>query len=106
MGRGNRKKSISKELVVVSLGRSAVGNIIKFVPGVGTIAGASINAGVASAITESFRLGYLLRLLNDGEDIFEQAMSFKGQYHTLFKALKKNTKQIILKYIPLARTFV
>ena len=81
-------KSISKELVVVSLGRSAVGNIIKFVPGVGTIAGASINAGVASAITES--LGWVtVKMLNDGEDIFEQAMSFKGQYHTLFKALKK-----------------
>lgn len=29
-------------------------------------------------------------MLNDGEDIFEQAMSFKGQYHTLFKALKKH----------------
>lgn len=87
MGQGIAK-SISKELVVVSLGRSAVGNIIKFVPGVGTIAGASINAGVASAITES--LGWVtVKMLNDGEDIFEQAMSFKGQYHTLFKALKK-----------------
>lgn len=81
-------KSVSKELVVVSVGRSTVGNIVKFVPAVGTVTGAVINATVASAITES--LGWVtVKMLNDGEDIFEHVMSFKGQYQTLFRALKK-----------------
>ncbi|NEX86908.1 YcjF family protein [Enterococcus durans] len=85
-------KSLSKELVVVSLGRSAVGNLVKFVPAVGIVTGAAINATVASAITES--LGWVtVKMLNDGEDIFEQVMSFKGQFQTLFRALKTVSKK-------------
>ena len=85
-------KSLSKELVVVSLGRSAVGNLVKFVPAVGTVTGAAINATVASAITES--LGWVtVKMLNYGEDIFEQVMSFKGQFQTLFRALKTVSKK-------------
>ncbi|STP29724.1 GTPase domain-containing protein [Enterococcus durans] len=85
-------KSLSKELVVVSLGRSAVGNLVKFVPAVGTVTGAAINATVASAITES--LGWVtVKMLNDGEDIFEQVMSFKGQFQTLFRAFKTVSKK-------------
>src|SRR5699024_6408988 len=84
-------KSLSKELVVVSLGRSAVGNLVKFVPAVGTVTGAAINATVASAITES--LGWVtVKMLNDGEDIFEQMLSFKGQFRTLLKLLQGSTK--------------
>ncbi|MEX0380593.1 YcjF family protein [Leuconostoc sp. MS02] len=82
-------RSLSKELVVVGLGRSAVGNIIKFVPAVGTVAGAAINASVAVSITEA--LGWTtVKMLNDGEDLFEQAMSFRGQFNILFKALYKS----------------
>lgn len=85
-------KSITKELVVVSFGRSAVGNILKFVPVVGTIGGGAVNAVVAMAITES--LGWVtVKMLNDGEDIFEQVMSFKGQFNTLFKALQSASKK-------------
>jgi uncharacterized protein (DUF697 family) len=84
-------KSLSKELVVVGLGRSAVGNIIKFIPAVGTVSGAVINASVAVSITEA--LGWVtVKMLNDGEDIFEQAMSFRGQFEILFKALRKAKK--------------
>ena len=84
-------KSLSRELIVVGLGRSAVGNILKLVPAVGTVAGAAINGAVASTITES--LGWVtVKMLNDGEDIFEQAMSFKGQFNTLFKTLKNSSK--------------
>lgn len=36
-----------------TLGRTAVTSIMKFVPGVGTIAGAVIGSGVAVAVTES-----------------------------------------------------
>lgn len=84
-------KSLSRELIVVGLGRGAVGNILKLVPAVGTVAGAAINGAVASTITES--LGWVtVKMLNDGEDIFEQAMSFKGQFNTLFKALQSTSK--------------
>ena len=76
-------KSLSKELIVVGLGRSAVGNIVKLIPAVGTVAGAAINGTVASTITES--LGWVtVKMLNDGEDIFEQVTTFKGQFNTLF----------------------
>jgi uncharacterized protein (DUF697 family) len=84
-------KSLSRELIVVGLGRGAVGNILKLVPAVGTVAGAAINGVVASTITES--LGWVtVKMLNDGEDIFDQAMSFKGQFNTLFKTLQKSSK--------------
>lgn len=83
--------SISKELVVVGLGRSAVGNLMKLIPTVGIIAGAAINGVVASTITEA--LGWTtVKMLNDGEDIFEELTSFKGQFKTLSKALKSSTK--------------
>lgn len=84
-------KSLSKELVVVGLGRSAVGNMLKLVPGVGTVARAAVNATVASTIIES--LGWVtVKMLNDGEDIFEQMMSFKGQFRTLLKLLQGSNK--------------
>lgn len=84
---GSLGKSLTKELVVVSFGRSAVGNILKFIPVVGTISGGAVNAVVAMAITES--LGWVtVKMLNDGEDIFDQVMSFKGQFDTLFKAIQ------------------
>ena len=84
-------KSLSRELIGVGFGRAAVGNILKLVPAVGTVAGAAINGAVASTITES--LGWVtVKMLNDGEDIFDQAMSFKGQFDTLFKTLQNSNK--------------
>jgi len=84
-------KSLSKELVVVGLGRGAVGNIVKLIPAVGTVAGAAINATVASTITES--LGWItVKMLNDGEDIFEQVTSVKGQLRTLSRTLQNSSK--------------
>lgn len=86
-------KSLSKELVIVGLGRSAVGNVLKFIPAVGTVTGAAINATVASTITES--LGWVtVKMLHDGEDVFEQAMSFKGQFQGLFKSLQNSNKTV------------
>lgn len=81
-------KSLSKELVLVGLGRSAVGNILKLVPVVGTVTGAAINATVAMSITEA--LGWLtVKMLNDGEDIFNDVLSFKNQFKTLFGVLQR-----------------
>ncbi|MGX7150478.1 YcjF family protein [Enterococcus ureasiticus] len=85
-------KSLGKEIVVVGLGKSAVGNIIKFIPGVGTVAGAAINATVASTITET--LGWVtVKMLNDGEDIFEQTMTFQGQFQKLFNVVQNSNKK-------------
>lgn len=80
-------KSMSKELIVVGLGKSAVGNIMKIVPAVGTVTGAVVNASVASVITEA--LGWVtVKMLNDGEDLFDQLTSFRGQFMSLFQLLK------------------
>ncbi|OJG69270.1 hypothetical protein RV09_GL000669 [Enterococcus moraviensis] len=85
-------KSLGKEIVVVGLGKSAVGNLLKFIPAVGTVAGAAINATVASTITET--LGWVtVKMLNDGEDIFEQTMTVKGQFSALFKAVQSASKK-------------
>lgn len=81
-------KSLSKELVLVGLGRSAVGDILKLVPVVGTVTGAAVNATVAMSITEA--LGWLtVKMLNDGEDIFNDMLSFKNQFKTLFGLLQR-----------------
>lgn len=81
-------KSIGKEIVVVGFGRSAVGNVLKFVPGVGTVAGGAINATVALTITEV--MGWVtVNMLANGDDLFDQAMSFKGQFDFLMGMVKQ-----------------
>lgn len=47
--------------LVSQLGRSAAGNLIKLIPGAGTVAGGAINASIASAFTAA--LGYALNEL-------------------------------------------
>ncbi|TRO66963.1 YcjF family protein [Christiangramia sabulilitoris] len=44
-------KTTGASLVISNLGRSIAGNLLKLIPGVGTIIGGMINAGVASVIT-------------------------------------------------------
>lgn len=84
-------KSLVKEVAVVTFGRSAVGNLLKLIPAVGTVTGAVINATVASTITEA--LGWVtVKMLNDGEDILEQTMAFKGQFKLLFNLLQSASK--------------
>lgn len=90
----NIGSALSKELIVVGLGRSVVGNLLKMVPAVGTVTGAAINGAVASTITGA--LGWVtVKLLNEGEDIFEDLTSFKGQFDLLFKALKDSNKKTL-----------
>lgn len=85
-------KGVTKELVVVGLGRSLVGNVLKFVPAVGTIAGGAINATVATTITEA--LGWVtVKMLNDGEDIFNNVLTFEGQFKGLVSKLQKTMKK-------------
>lgn len=88
----NLGSALSKELLVVGFGRSVVGNIVKLFPGVGTLAGAAMNGLVASTITEA--LGWVtVKMLNDGVDLFDDVLSFKGQFNMLFKALKSSGKR-------------
>lgn len=85
-------RNLSRELIIISLGKSTAGNLLKLVPVVGTVSGAAINATVALTITEA--LGWTtVKMLNDGEDIFGQVMSFKGQFFTLFNALQQANKR-------------
>ena len=70
---------------MVSLGKSAVGNILKVIPVVGTVTGGMVNASVAVAISAWL---VTVKMLNDGVDIFDDVMSFKGQFSTLFKAIQ------------------
>ena len=84
-------ESLARELVIVGLGRSTVGNLLKFIPAVGTVAGAAINAVVASTITQA--LGWVtVKMLNDGEDIFDDVMSFKNQFKNVYDVLKSTNK--------------
>ncbi len=48
-------------LVISNFGKSAVASILKFIPGVGTLIGGIINAGVASALT--FAMGTSLNII-------------------------------------------
>jgi len=87
----NLGESLARELVIVGLGRSAVGNLLKFIPAVGMVAGAAINAVVASTITQA--LGWVtVKMLNDGEDIFDDVMSFKNQFKNVYDVLKSTNK--------------
>lgn len=87
----NLAETLARELIIVGLGRSAVGNLMKFVPALGTVTGAAVNAVVASTITGA--LGWVtVKMLHDGEDIFDDVMSFKNQFNTLFNALKSSDK--------------
>lgn len=88
----NLGEAVARELILVGLGRSAVGNLLKFIPAVGTVAGAAINSVVASTITQA--LGWVtVKMLNDGEDIFDDVMSFKNQFTNLFKTLNDSNKK-------------
>ena len=82
-------KSLTKELVVVSLGKSAVGNILKVIPVVGTVTGQCFSCG------SNYGSAWLVtvKMLNDGVDIFDDVMSFKGQFSTLFKAIQNAKKK-------------
>jgi uncharacterized protein (DUF697 family)/GTP-binding protein EngB required for normal cell division len=49
---------IALDTILPSIGRTVAGNLVKMVPGLGSIVGAMINAGVSSSIT--FGIGYAL----------------------------------------------
>lgn len=54
-------KNLIKGKIVSTFGRMLVGNILKFIPGVGTAVGVAVNAGVAGSIT--FAMGKAIAFL-------------------------------------------
>lgn len=88
----NIKSAVTKEIVLVGFGRSAVGNLMKMVPVVGSVTGAAVNGVVASGLTAS--LGWVtVKMLNDGEDLFDDLTTFRGQFQMLSNAVKNSRKE-------------
>ena len=54
----NISKSVIGNIVISNLGKSFAGGLLKLVPGIGTLAGGAINAGVAALITSA--LGFAI----------------------------------------------
>lgn len=48
---GSMSQSVVANLVITQIGKSVAGNLIKLLPGIGTVTGSMINATVASSIT-------------------------------------------------------
>ena len=55
-------KGVLKATVISNFGKSLAGNLLKFIPGVGTIAGGTLNAGVAVAFTEALGIAVVSKL--------------------------------------------
>ena len=61
-----------------SLAKNLKGNLLKFIPGVGTIAGGTINAGVSVAFTEALGFAVVSELRgSDNADIIDLANVIK-----------------------------
>lgn len=88
----NIKSAVTKEIGLVGFGRSAIGNLMKLVPVVGSVTGAAVNGVVASGLTAS--LGWVtVKMLNDGEDLFDDLTTFRGQFQMLSNAVKNSRKK-------------
>ena len=67
-----------KATIVSSLGKSLAGNLLKIIPGVGTIAGGTLNAGVSVAFTEALGFAVVSELRGaDNADIIDLANVIK-----------------------------
>ena len=63
-----------KANLISGLGKSLAGNLLKFIPGVGTIAGGTINATVSVAFTEALGIEVVRKLRGaDNADIIDLA---------------------------------
>lgn len=63
-----------KATMVSGVGKSLAGNLLKFIPGVGTIAGGTLNAGVAVSFTEALGFAVVSELRGaDNADLIDLA---------------------------------
>lgn len=73
------------------IGRAAAAELLKLIPGVGTVVGGAINAGVASALTTAFGEAYiaaLYRLTKDNPNLIPGAEEVGGEFMRQLKATK------------------
>ena len=73
------------------IGRAAAAELLKLIPGVGTVAGGIINAGVASALTTAFGEAYiaaLYGLTKDQPDLIPSAEEVGEEFMRQLKASK------------------
>lgn len=67
--------------MVSGLGKSLAGNLLKFIPGVGTIAGGTLNAGVAVAFTEALGFAVVSELRGaDNANLIDLANVIKNVF--------------------------
>lgn len=72
-------KGVLKATVISNFGKSLAGNLLKFIPGVGTLAGGTINAGVAVGFTEALGFAIVGELRGtDNADLIDLANVIKN----------------------------
>ena len=75
------------------VGRAAVGALLKLIPGVGSLVGGAINAGVASTLTTAFGEAYIAALYvltKDNPDRIPTAEEIRDEFMRQLKAPKGN----------------
>lgn len=76
--------------------RAVVGNVLKFIPGIGSVVGGAINATVATITTRAMGETYLAWLNDNFENILKDIVDFDninfGQYQNLAKSILKEIK--------------
>ena len=83
--------------VITNFGKSAVGNILKFIPGAGTIAGNMVNATVAGALTYALGTAFnetlyqLNKRMSEGESVKIEELFDNKVFSSLFSYLFKKT---------------
>ena len=74
-------KGVLKATVISNFGKSLAGNLLKFIPGVGTLAGGTINAGVAVGFTEALGFAIVDELRGtDNADLIDLANVIKDVF--------------------------
>lgn len=61
-------KGAVRSVAVSAIGKGVAGNLLKLIPGIGTVTGGVINGGVAVALTEAIGFGVANAFENESED--------------------------------------
>lgn len=75
-------------------GRASVGGLLKLIPGMGSIAGGAINAGVASTLTLAFGEAYIMTLYaltKDDPNRIPTTEEIRDEFMRQYKLLKKES---------------
>lgn len=73
--------ALKNATIVSGFGKSLAGNVLKFIPGVGTIVGGTLNAGVSVTLTEALGFAVVSKLRGaDNADIIDLANVIKDVF--------------------------